>query len=87
MFVSDDNDNDDKDCLQADHSLGGGEGSVLVSRLQHSGQKYLKLWFISGFCVLRTQQFDCPVQCATIPKPNVWKIPYFIITKISAQCH
>lgn len=23
MFVSDDNDNDDKDCLQADHSLGG----------------------------------------------------------------
>lgn len=28
MFVSDDNDNDDKDCFQADHSLGGGGRGV-----------------------------------------------------------
>lgn len=29
MFVSDDNDNDDKDCFQADHSLGGGGGECI----------------------------------------------------------
>lgn len=87
MFVSDDSDDDDKDCLQANHSLGGREGSISVSKLQHIGQKYLKLRFISGLCVLHTQQFDCSVQCARIPKPNVFKIPYFIITKISPQCH